>query len=190
VDIASRWLIAARRRLTDHGLSVPLLAASAERLPYPADRFDAVVTDSLLEHLDDPAGAVREWARVLRPGGRLIVWSPNRYTLTTDPHIGLWGLGWLPRRWVPAYLRLRGRAFWPPRTLSAREARNLAARVGLGSVSVEPPAIPDRWARTRPAVQRLAIGAYATARRFPPARGLLRAVGPLWELQAIKEGAA
>jgi SAM-dependent methyltransferase len=190
VDIASRWLIAARRRLSDHGLSVPLLAASAERLPYPTDRFDAVVADSVLEHLDDPARALREWARVLRPGGRLIVWSPNRYTLTTDPHIGLWGLGWLPRRWVPAYLRLRGREFWPPRTLSARAARHLAARAGLGAVTVDPPAISDRWARTRPALQRLAIGAYETARRFAPARGLLRALGPLWELQAIKEGAA
>jgi ubiquinone/menaquinone biosynthesis C-methylase UbiE len=190
VDIASRWLIAARRRLSDHGLSVPLLAASAERLPYPDDRFDAVVADSLLEHLDDPECALREWARVLRPGGRLIVWSPNRYTLTTDPHIGLWGLGWLPRGWVPAYLRLRGREFWPPRTLSTREVRDLAVRAGLVSVSVEPPAIPARWAWTRPALQRLAIGVYAKARCIPLARGLLQTIGPLWELQAVKKGAA
>jgi ubiquinone/menaquinone biosynthesis C-methylase UbiE len=190
VDIASRWLIAARRRLSDHGLAVSLLAASAERLPYSNDRFDVVVADSLLEHLDNPARALREWARVLRPGGRLIVWSPNRYTLTTDPHIGLWGLGWLPRHWVPAYLRLRGREFWPPRTLSAREARDLATRAGLVSVSVAPPAIPDRWARTRPGLQRLAIGVYAKARRLTLARGLLRTIGPLWELQAVKKGAA
>jgi ubiquinone/menaquinone biosynthesis C-methylase UbiE len=190
VDLAARWLIAARRRLSDHGLSVPLLAASAERLPWPDARFDAVVADSVLEHLDDPARALREWARMLRPGGRLIVWSPNRFTLTTDPHLGLWGLGWLPRRWVPAYLRFRGRASWPPRTLSAREARRLAARAGLASISVEPPAIPDRWARTRPTFQRLSIRAYALARRVPSGRGLLRAVGPLWELQATKGEAA
>jgi SAM-dependent methyltransferase len=190
VDIASRWLIAARRRLSDHGLSVPLLAASAERLPWPDARFDAIVADSVLEHLDDPARALREWARVLRPGGRLIVWSPNRFTLTTDPHLGLWGLGWLPRRWLPAYLRLRGRAFWPPRTLSAREARRLATRAGLASVAVEPPAIPDLWARTRPTLQRLSIRAYALVRRVPLGRGLLRTIGPLWELQAIKEGSA
>ena len=96
-DIALRWLVVARRRLDDRGLSVPLVAASADRLPYPDASFDAVVADSVLEHLDDPAAAVREWARVLRPGGTLLVWSPNRYALTVDPHVRLWGLGWLPR---------------------------------------------------------------------------------------------
>jgi len=186
VDVASRWLVAARRRLADHGLSVPLLAASADQLPWPDGHFDTIVADSLLEHLDDPARAVREWSRVLRPGGHLLVWSPNRYTLTTDPHLGLWGLGWLPRPWLPFYLRLRGRTAWPPRTLSASEARGVAAAVGLDAVEVDAPGIPDGWARTRPWSQRSAIRAYTAARRLPGARGLLRAVGPLWELRATR----
>jgi SAM-dependent methyltransferase len=190
VDIASRWLVAARRRLADHRLSVPLLAASAERLPWPDGHFAAVVADSVLEHLDDPATALREWARVLRPGGLLLVWSPNRYTLTTDPHLGLWGLGGLPRRWLPAYLRHRGRESWPPRTLSASGARRLAIAAGLESVRVEPPAIPAGWARTRPRAQRAAIRVYTAARRLPGTRGLLRSVGPLWELRAKKRGVA
>src|SRR3954454_17598967 len=186
VDIAARWLVAARRRLADHGLSVPLHAASADRLPWADGQFDAVVADSVLEHLDDPALALREWARVLRPGGRLIVWSPNRYTLTTDPHLGLWGLGWLPRSWLPTYLRLRGRGSWPPRTLSASGARRLATATGLVSVRVDPPGISDGWARTRPWPQRAAIRAYAVARQLPGMSGLLRVVGPLWELTATK----
>jgi hypothetical protein len=68
--------------------------------------------------------------------------------------------------------------------------KRLSIRSGLTAVEVEPPAIPDRWAQTRPALQRLLIRAYATARRVPLTRGLLRAVGPLWELSAIKEGTA
>jgi SAM-dependent methyltransferase len=190
VDIASRWLIVARRRLADRGLSVPLLAASAERLPWPDGRFDAVVADSVLEHLDDPWRALREWSRVLRPGGRLVVWSPNRFSLATDPHVGVWGVGWLPRSWVPGYLRLRGRSDWPPRTLSADEARRIAASAGLRDVAVEAVAIPDRWARTRPRAERLSIRAYSAARSIAPTRRLLRAIGPLWALSATGRGAA
>src|SRR6185312_15953022 len=62
-DIALRWLVVARRRLDDRGVSVPLVAASADRLPYADASFDAVVADSVLEHLDDPREAVNEWAR-------------------------------------------------------------------------------------------------------------------------------
>jgi SAM-dependent methyltransferase len=186
VDIATRWLVAARRRLADHGLSAPLLAASADRLPWPDGHFDTVVADSVLEHLDDPAGALREWARVLRPEGRLVVWSPNRFTLTVDPHLGLWGLGWLPRRWLPGYLRLRRCAAWPPRTLSGVEARGIAEAAGLGAVEVEPPAIPRCWARSRRSTERAAILAYSAARRLPAARRVLAVVGPLWELRASK----
>ena len=190
VDIAARWLVVARRRLADRGLSVPLMAAMAERLPWPDGHFDTVVADSVLEHLDDPATALKEWTRVLRPGGRLLAWSPNRFTLTTDPHLGLWGLGWLPRPWLSAYLRARGRGSWPPKTLSASGARRLASASGLVSIRVETPDIPVGWARTRPLSQRLAIRASAAARRIPGPRGLLRTFGPLWELSAMKKGVA
>jgi SAM-dependent methyltransferase len=190
VDVAARWLVVARRRLADHGLDVGLIAAAAERLPWPDGWFDAVVADSVLEHLDTPARALDEWVRVLRPGGRLVVWSPNRFVLATDPHLGVWGLGWLPRAWVPAYLRLRGRRGWPPRTLSPFEARRLALAVGLEAIELDVPSVSERWAGTLTRPQRLALRAYTAARRLRGARGLLRAVGPLWELRARTRAAA
>ncbi len=190
VDIALRWLVVARRRLDDGGLSVPMMAASADRLPYPDASFDAVVADSVLEHLDDPAGAVREWARVLRPGGALVVWSPNRYAIAVDPHVRLWALGWLPRAWMPAYVRWRRGGAWPPPCLSPGDARRMAVAAGFGAVEVEPPAIPEGWARSRPGWQRRAIAAYALARRGGASRAILRAFGPLWELRATRRGAA
>jgi SAM-dependent methyltransferase len=190
VDIAARWLVVARRRLTDHGLSTTLAAASAERLPWPDQQFDTVVADSVLEHLDNPARALREWARVLRPGGTLAIWSPNRYALTIDPHVGLWGIGLMPRRWVPGYLRLRARDVWPPRTLSASEARRLAQGAGFAEVAVDVPPIADEWARVLSPSQRIAVKAFSLARELGATRSLLRVVGPLWELRATKKGAA
>ena len=184
VDIASRWLVIARKRLNEKGLDAPLTAAEAGRLPWPDGTFDAVVADSLLEHLDDPSAALREWRRVLKPGGDLVVWSPNRFTLATDPHLGLWGVGWLPHCLVPAYLKLRGRSDWPPRTLSAFEACRLARRCGFFRVSIRPPAMTKGWAETRPEPERRAIRCYQSLSRTGAGRVLLTAVGPIWELRA------
>jgi len=49
----------------------------AERLPYPDDHFDAVVLLDVLEHVTDEQAVVTEIARVLRPGGLLIVSVPH-----------------------------------------------------------------------------------------------------------------
>jgi SAM-dependent methyltransferase len=190
VDIALRWLVVARRRLDDLGLSCPLLAASAERLPYADASFNAVVADSVLEHLDDPRQALDEWARVLRPGGTLLVWSPNRYAMTVDPHVRLWGLGWLPRAWMPAYVRWRRGGAWPPPCLSGGEVRRMAWEAGFDAIELEPPGIPENWARSRSAAQQRLITAYSLARRLRASRTMLRALGPLWQLRATRRGLA
>lgn len=48
-------------------------------LPFPSGYFDMVISRSVVEHLEDPARVFREFARVLRPGGKAIVITPNKY---------------------------------------------------------------------------------------------------------------
>ena len=50
-----------------------------EAIPYPAETFDVVFADNVLEHLEQPVGVFQEIARVLKPGGRLLVKTPNRW---------------------------------------------------------------------------------------------------------------
>jgi SAM-dependent methyltransferase len=50
----------------------------ATDLPFPAGSFDTVVANHMLYHLDDPEAALREFARVLRGGGRLAVAANGR----------------------------------------------------------------------------------------------------------------
>jgi SAM-dependent methyltransferase len=52
------------------------VVGDASRLPFPDAAFDLVVAGALLEHLVDPVAAVRECARVVRPGGRIVAWVP------------------------------------------------------------------------------------------------------------------
>lgn len=51
--------------------------ARAEDLPFHDRSFDTIVGQHLIEHLPDPATALREWWRVLRPEGRLVLITPN-----------------------------------------------------------------------------------------------------------------
>lgn len=60
---------------------VPPFGARADvtRLPFRDGHFDMVISRSVIEHLPDPVGSFREIARVLRPGGSVVVITPNKY---------------------------------------------------------------------------------------------------------------
>jgi SAM-dependent methyltransferase len=63
----------------------PVMAGDLQRLDLPDAAFDAAVCAEVLEHLDGDAAALRELARVLRPGGLLVVTvpaNPYRYDWT------------------------------------------------------------------------------------------------------------
>ena len=70
-DLSNRMLVRARRRLKSS--RVYQVAADLTRLPFPDGLFDAVVCGWVLEHLPDPCPGLRELARVLRPGGKLLL---------------------------------------------------------------------------------------------------------------------
>jgi SAM-dependent methyltransferase len=60
-----------------------LARADGARLPFAAGAFNAVTALDALEHIDDDQGAVRECARVLSPGGFLLISGPAYQFLTT-----------------------------------------------------------------------------------------------------------
>ena len=55
-----------------------ILNAAGESLPFPASSFDLILSHEVLEHVADDRMAVTEMARVLKPGGRAIIFVPNR----------------------------------------------------------------------------------------------------------------
>ena len=61
-----------RARLGEAGRPAEVVEAPAERLPFEDERFDTVVVTLVLCTVQDPAQALKEIARVLKPGGRLL----------------------------------------------------------------------------------------------------------------------
>lgn len=54
------------------------LVAAAEDLPYASNTFDTIISNEVLEHVVDDVRSMHEMIRVLRPGGRVVVFVPNR----------------------------------------------------------------------------------------------------------------
>ena len=81
VDISERILDTAR--VAAAPLEVELVRANIEALPFPDASFDLVLCSQAIEHLLDPALGARELARVLVPGGTLVLTTDNDRNLVT-----------------------------------------------------------------------------------------------------------
>lgn len=55
------------------------IRADIGALPFPAESFDMIISRSVIEHLEDPPAVFREFFRVLRPNGKVIIVTPNKY---------------------------------------------------------------------------------------------------------------
>jgi MPBQ/MSBQ methyltransferase len=81
----------------------------AGRLPFPDGKFQIVTLFNVLEHVPDYRMVLAEAARVLLPGGRLIVVCPNYAAFRKEAHYHVPWLPMFPRHFASAYLRWLGR---------------------------------------------------------------------------------
>src|SRR4051812_45642709 len=57
--------------------------ASLDRIPAQDGEFDFIYSNSVIYHLESPAAGIRELARVLKPGGRLVMSAHSKYSIFT-----------------------------------------------------------------------------------------------------------
>jgi ubiquinone/menaquinone biosynthesis C-methylase UbiE len=72
-DLSPLQLDALRARFADQNLPAEVIEADLLHLPFPDGKFDVVVGNSFLHHLPDVPKGLSELARVLKPGGRLVL---------------------------------------------------------------------------------------------------------------------
>lgn len=79
-DIAQVVGIDLEATLQTHNARSPYgVRGNLERLPFPAETFDLVISRSVIEHLEQPRQVFQEFYRILKPGGRSILITPNKY---------------------------------------------------------------------------------------------------------------
>ena len=97
VDLNEAMVSLARRNLARAGLEADLRQGDVEALPYPEATFDTVVSTMAFTGYPDGAKAAAELARVVKPGGRLVVIDVGY------PRDGnRWGTAMVERVWKPA----------------------------------------------------------------------------------------
>jgi SAM-dependent methyltransferase len=147
-----------------------LQVAPAELLPFEDDFFDVVLSHEVWEHVNDDRAAAREAVRVLRLGGRLVVFVPNRLWLFETHGVywrGVYHFGNIPLvNWLPDTLRNK----LAPHVRAYTRKQLQALFQGLPvRVVVHTQVFPgyDNIVKRRPAVGRILRALTYTAERTP-----------------------
>lgn len=122
IDASTAMIEAAKERARGHDADIVFQVARTEALPFPASEFDVVTAVTILCFVEDAGPVFSEMARVLEPGGRLVIGE-----------LGKWST-WAAARRVRAWV---GSQLWRmARFRTARELRSCAEEAGLVVESV------------------------------------------------------
>lgn len=148
LDVEQEMLDAARARAASRGVELTLRHGRAEQLPFDDASFDVVIAVTVLCFVPDALHAVREMARVLAPGGRVVLGELGRFSV--------WAAERRVRGWLGAAPWRRAQ-FWSRRELAAlAEGAGLDTAGVRGCVFFPPNDLAARWmAPVEPLLTRL-----------------------------------
>ena len=190
IDASMTLLVAAKRMIESHGGTATLACAYAESLPLANESVAAVTMYDVVEHVEDAGRVIDEASRVLRSGGHLAISTPNRFSVAAEPHVFLWGVGWLPRRLQEPYVRWRGRTYRGTRLFSAWEMARLLERHDELEYELRVPPVPEYEIRHFGPRRAVLARLYNRVVAQPLSRKALLGVGPFFQVLARRRAAA
>jgi len=78
-DISSNMIKKAKENASSLGLDIDFICIGAGELPFDDESFDVVISRNLLWALAEPEEVLKQWKRILKPGGRLVYFDGNHY---------------------------------------------------------------------------------------------------------------
>jgi len=145
IDLNGEMLTLARARIERASLAhVQVRRGDLFELPYADDSFELITVHQVLHYLEDPSAAVAEAARVLKPGGRLVIadFAPHALEFLRDAHQHR-RLGFADKE-VAQWFKTAGLSLAGTRALPPRDQSGLTVMVWLGVA----PAVPQRRHKT------------------------------------------
>ena len=145
IDLNGEMLTLARARIERASLNhVQVRRGDLFELPYADDSFELITVHQVLHYLEDPSAAVAEAARVLKPGGRLVIadFAPHALEFLRDAHQHR-RLGFADKE-VAQWFKTAGLSLAGTRALPPRDQSGLTVMVWLAVA----PAVPQRRQKT------------------------------------------
>jgi 2-polyprenyl-3-methyl-5-hydroxy-6-metoxy-1,4-benzoquinol methylase len=187
IDVSMTWLVVAKRLIEESGGEPVLAAALAESLPLADGAVDSVIALDVIEHVADPTPFLREIDRVTSGGGHMALATPNRFSLAAEPHVAVWGVGWVPRRWQKRYVKWSsGKSYDYVQLLSTFETARLIRRTThMNARTLIPPVSSQEIARF-PAYRAALAKLYNALLALFFARWIFLVIGPFFRVIGTK----
>lgn len=134
LDISETFIAIARGKALDAGVPVDFRLGNAAAMPFDDDAFDVLVCFAAFKNFADPAGALREMRRVLRPGGTGLIVDLRRDVSkqAVDEDVARMRMGLVSR----VFTRFALRSFLPRRAYTKAEFEGLVPGAGFGSYEI------------------------------------------------------
>jgi len=190
IDVSMEWLIVARKMIKEVGGEPILAAAMAESLPLRDGTVKGVISQDVIEHVGDRGRYLSQIDRVIKPGGCAILTTPNRYSLTSEPHVFVWGVGWVPRHWQAKYVQwVSGKEYDFTCLMGSLELNRLLKKHTRTDYTISPGEVPAaEISRFSPLKARLAAY-YNKLLNLKVMRWCFLLVGPFFVIKCYRKGA-
>ena len=187
VDVSMTWLVVAKRLITAHGGRPILAAGLGEALPLADGSLSGVVSLDVIEHVDRPDAYLREIDRVTRPGGRLALSTPNRFSLAPEPHVMVWGVGLLPHRYQARYVAWRsGKSYVSTCLMGSVGLRRILKRCTSFGFKIIIPPVPEDEVRRFSATKAKLARLYNRVSDVAALRAIFLLIGPFFRITGVK----